>query len=39
MVGGLEVIVAEAADGSGWKPAEETLEVVAGEKCRFRVEA
>ena len=38
MVGDLNAIVTEA-DGAVWKPNEETAAVVAGEKCRFRVEA
>jgi hypothetical protein len=39
MIGDLEEIVAEATDGVEWKSAEGSLEIVAGERCRFRVEA
>ena len=39
MLGDLEGIVAETAEGSEWNPAEGTLDIVAGEKCRFCVEA
>lgn len=39
MIGDLEEIVAEAAGGAEWKSAEGSLEIIAGEKCRFRVEA
>ena len=39
MVGDLEEIVAEAEGGAEWKPAEGSVEIIAGEKCRFRVEA
>lgn len=39
MVGDLEAILAEAADGAEWKSADGSLEIVAGERCRFRVEA
>lgn len=39
MIGDLDEMVAEGTDGSEWRPAEGSLEIVAGEKCRFRVEA
>ena len=39
MVGDLKEILAQSEDGSEWKPADRVLEVVAGQRCRFRVEA
>lgn len=39
MMGDLDDVVAEAAAGSEWKPAEGSLEIVAGDKCKFHVEA
>lgn len=39
MIGDLEEIVAEAGGGAEWKPAEGSLEIIAGEKCTFRVES
>jgi len=39
MDGDLEEIIAEVKEGSEWSPAEGTLEISVGEKCRFRVEA
>lgn len=39
MIGDLEKIMSVEEEGSEWKPARRALEVIAGEVCRFRVEA
>ena len=39
IIGDLEETVAESAGGAEWKPAEGSLEIIAVQKCRFRVEA
>ena len=39
MRGDLNAIVSGEDGGSDWTSADDAFEVVAGEKCRFRVEA